>query len=457
MALKLLIWGCIFYTCHAVVNVSKYCSPKLTCRECMKVPGCAWCSQEDTFDNPRCFRPNLKLPYISDVCSEEYVFMGTSSIDAESPKNMSKAILPEKISAHLRVGEAMNFLVTVNKLDDALQSSTLKLHHNASKEIQVEFLCLNEGRLTTQCKNTEGGNYVKIQLLECPSDPSNWRQNVIIYSSDVNDFVLLEVQLLCSCPCERKGSLGYDISSRRCNFVGTLQCGICECDPGYAGKHCECTSKQYSKVGCKSTRKNHTLDCSGRGLCICNRCQCDVDPSYQKRISGSWCECDNSACGHHDGKLCGGNGLCHCGNCICRLPWKGKTCDCYGSTKTCYKTKNSKICEGRGLCVCGQCKCHASPKATYVGKYCEICVTCPSACEQMKACVLCQLNKISSYTEKECAKKCNHQVATVDALEENLEDRHLCTVKDESNCPFKFTYKVVGKVLHIEAETNLQC
>ena len=42
-----------------------------------------------------------------------------------------------------------------------------------------------------------------------------------------SETVLLDVEILCSCDCERPEAV--QLKSDKCSGVGTLQCGVCDC------------------------------------------------------------------------------------------------------------------------------------------------------------------------------------------------------------------------------------
>lgn len=65
--------------------------------------------------------------------------------------------------------------------------------------------------------------------------------------------------------------------SPHCNFFGTYKCGLCECDDSHFGRKCECSLQESQNVNqtmqnCKAP--NSTQECSGRGNCVCGKCEC---------------------------------------------------------------------------------------------------------------------------------------------------------------------------------------
>ena len=64
-------------------------------------------------------------------------------------------------------------------------------------------------------------------------------------------------------------------NTTKCSFRGTFECGICNCNPGFIGKSCECSVDDMSNDS--ACRAQDSLEvCSGRGLCSCGNCTCDV-------------------------------------------------------------------------------------------------------------------------------------------------------------------------------------
>lgn len=62
-------------------------------------------------------------------------------------------------------------------------------------------------------------------------------------------------------------------NAEECNKQGTLECGICMCYKNYFGHNCEC-DRPVTNVPCQKNSET-TVVCSGRGLCICGKCECD--------------------------------------------------------------------------------------------------------------------------------------------------------------------------------------
>lgn len=88
-----------------------------------------------------------------------------------------------------------------------------------------------------------------------------------------SSFLSIKLELICNCPCSVKGNEGYVENAEECNKQGTLECGICMCYKNYFGHNCEC-DRPVTNVPCQKNSET-TVVCSGRGLCICGKCECD--------------------------------------------------------------------------------------------------------------------------------------------------------------------------------------
>lgn len=151
-------------------------------------------------------------------------------------------------------------------------------------------------------------------------------------------------------------------------------------------------------MGCRADNTS-TVDCSGRGSCVCGKCECNVRSNVDEvsgspqgsilgpslfcfmisplqEIYGTYCECDNFSCERHEGLLCSGpdHGTCDCGACICKEGWTGTNCACKASTETCIPPGGGPVCSGHGVCECGACKCDVTEEGgRYSGRYCDKC------------------------------------------------------------------------------------
>uniref|UniRef100_A0AAZ3R4N0 Integrin beta n=1 Tax=Oncorhynchus tshawytscha TaxID=74940 RepID=A0AAZ3R4N0_ONCTS len=128
------------------------------------------------------------------------------------------------------------------------------------------------------------------------------------------------------------------------------------------------------------------VDCSGRGVCVCERCVCERNSLGT--VYGTYCQMDDYSCPYQREILCGGRGVCVSGECVCEEGWTGESCGCPVSTATCL-LNNGLLCSGRGRCVCGRCVCDDHQHS---GEFCERCPTCHSSCQSHWRCIDCHLS-----------------------------------------------------------------
>merc|ERR1719447_259100 len=116
-------------------------------------------------------------------------------------------------------------------------TSTIEMKDNATGSVRVSYFssCLSDGppRQTNKCSGLKVGTKVmftaKIEVVKCPKDPREWKQTFQIYPVGINESVIVNLEMLCQCDCEKPGNFGYEENSPLCNGVGTYKCGICEC------------------------------------------------------------------------------------------------------------------------------------------------------------------------------------------------------------------------------------
>lgn len=232
-------------------------------------------------------------------------------------------------------------------------SSSVQMRHNASSDVSLKFFtkCLNangEVLNTNKCSGIKTGDIInfkiEIEVLKCPKEQKDRFQTIEIYPVGLRESLIIDLEMLCGCDCEKPGDKYYEENARACNFHGTYKGGICDCNPGAFGRHCECNgdtvSEFPSNVQCLPANSTTKFECSGRGTCICGRCECE-SRSPLEQIYGKFCECDNFSCEWHLGELCGGesHGTCDCGVCLCKPGWTGSDCSCEESNAHCNKPR----------------------------------------------------------------------------------------------------------------------
>ncbi|XP_017064418.1 integrin beta-PS isoform X1 [Drosophila eugracilis] len=352
-------------------------------------------------------------------------------------------------------------------------SSSVEMKDNATGDVRITYFssCLGNGPElpTSKCDKLGVGQKVTftahIQLLKCPEDPRDWTQTIHISPVGINEYMEIQLKMLCSCPCEQPGSPDYQEHAESCSRHGTSMCGICSCDDNHFGNKCECsatdiTSKNANDAGCRADNTT-TTDCSGRGNCDCGVCQCHKRPNPEEEISGKYCQCDNFSCERNKNQLCSGpdHGTCDCGRCTCKPGWTGTNCACQESNDTCMPPGGGEICSGHGTCECGVCKCFVNEQGRFSGRHCEKCPTCSGRCQELKDCVQCQMYKTGVLKNgDDCASNCTAFVPVgVEKVEiDEHKDEQMCTFFDEDDCKFMFKYSEQGE-LKVHAQENKEC
>ena len=209
-----------------------------------------------------------------------------------------------------------------------------------------------------------------------------------------------------------------------------------------------------------------------------------------KVVSGDYCECDNFSCDRYNGELCSGpdHGECVCGKCKCNSEWdvegynipiqypisniqypRYTACECKASNETCitpFGEHINKLCSGHGECECGECRCQETEEGQYSGKWCEECPTCPGKCEELKACVQCQVfqsgeltrmdDGMGGYicTDEDGMPKCDFKSIVVPKAEDMVNaDERTCTFIDDDDCRFTFVYGYKNETGELQVRT----
>ncbi|XP_001601489.2 integrin beta-PS [Nasonia vitripennis] len=350
-------------------------------------------------------------------------------------------------------------------------SSTVELKDTASNWVNINYYsnCLGGGEMveTNKCEGVKVGNKIEftaeIIIPACPKDRSEWKQKFLIYPVGINESLTVDLEMICDCGCENPDSPSYIPNAFECNYNGDLSCGICICKPGFFGKKCECgvndkVQTVKNEFVCRPDNTS-TVDCSGRGICECNQCNCYPRENPDEIVDGEFCECDNFSCDRRNKTLCSGHGKCNCGHCECNPNWTGPACDCNTDKTPCIKF--GLECSGHGTCECGKCKCHAEGETIYKGTHCQICTNCPNRCEELKPCVLCTVFKAGNLTEAECNSTCDeYDIQIVETLEINAdEDETGCWGYDEQDCKYYFGYlfNMTTHKLQVKVQEAREC
>lgn len=277
-----------------------------------------------------------------------------------------------------------------------------------------------------KCSHMKVGDTASFNVSLSITNCEKRSRNLIIKPVGLGDTLEILVSAECDCDCQRE----VEANSSKCHHGnGSFQCGVCACNPGHMGPHCECGEDMVSTDSCKESPGH--ASCSGRGDCYCGQCVCHLSPYGS--IYGPYCQCDNFSCLRHKGLLCGDNGDCDCGECVCRDGWTGEYCNCTTSRDACA-SEDGVLCSGRGDCVCGKCVCR-NPGAS--GPTCERCPTCGDPCNSKRTCIECYLSA-DGQAQEECEDKCKATGATVSEEDFSKDTSVPCSLQGENECLITF-------------------
>lgn len=52
---------------------------------------------------------------------------------------------------------------------------------------------------------------VEIEVTSCPKDRKDWKQTLQIYPVGINESLIIDLEMLCDCPCERPGQKVHNL------------------------------------------------------------------------------------------------------------------------------------------------------------------------------------------------------------------------------------------------------
>ncbi|XP_013393648.1 integrin beta-PS isoform X1 [Lingula anatina] len=341
-------------------------------------------------------------------------------------------------------------------------SSQVELKTNSTEGISFKFRseCLGTKKMNTnKCLGLKTGQSVtfdvEMTVTQCPKDPTQKSRVVEISpGGGLGEKLVLNLEFMCECDCELPAN---EVPlSPLCEGQGTYQCGICQCDAGFAGRRCECeTDKESTEALDAQCRRPNSTDltiCSNKGQCICGACTCL--PDYR----GPLCECNDFSCDNFEDQLCGGptRGTCVCGKCVCNEGYSGNACSCPESKENCIASSGEE-CNGYGQCVCGVCQCRL--ESGHSGPTCEDCPTCPGLCEETKLCVQCTAFNSGEYSPEYCKANCTNIEMVPDVQKYSDEKIKFCQFKDDDDCEFYYNYEYVGnkKNIYIKVQQTKAC
>ncbi|XP_027751439.1 integrin beta-4 isoform X3 [Empidonax traillii] len=283
--------------------------------------------------------------------------------------------------------------------------------------------------------------------------PEKDRQGVIqVKPTSLSDSLTVSASVVCDvCPCEQQ----QELNSPKCSFHGNFVCGQCICHPGWRGDTCDC-SPASSPDNEACIRPGDVEPCSGRGECLCGKCQCYSEDLVQ-RFDGAFCEYDVLQCPRTSGFLCNDRGRCSRGACVCESGWQGPGCECPTSNDTCIDSRGG-ICNNHGRCECGRCICDMA--SLYTSSTCEISYSLgfQAVCESIRDCVRCQTWGTGSL--KGNCSTCHLQIQMVEELKKE-EAGEYCSFQDEDDdCTYHYSLEGDPSVLPnttVRVQKNKEC
>ncbi|XP_039281783.1 integrin beta-PS isoform X2 [Nilaparvata lugens] len=401
------------------------------------------------------------INYIAKKHNMKIIFAITNSSNYYFYETLSKAI---KDSSFVELQVESDSIVDLIETEYKKIISHVDLNDTSSDLIDVKYQAsCSEGAQFVdlqRCENLKIGNEVKFKvtfkLKECPANESVRRETFEIKPSNMNESVIVNVQMICECPCETQDVVE---NADTCNGNGAYQCGVCKCNEDYSGWNCEChdfrqqgNNKTSTCVPTPDQSPTQTaLECSGVGVCECGKCSC-----YEPHISGPFCECDNRACRKKDNKLCNGHGTCECGTCKCDTGWTHESaeypvCDCNERKDSCLSMNGTVAgqqpleCSGHGTCVCNRCSCRGG----FTGQQCQDPPLNLVSCRQLEPCVEClayntgpklDLNKATNCSD-DCSSIFELSLTNRSEINRNGGERGMqCNSKDLNGCAYQFVY-----------------
>ncbi|NXV31683.1 ITB4 protein, partial [Rissa tridactyla] len=262
--------------------------------------------------------------------------------------------------------------------------------------------------------------------------PEKDRQGVIhVKPTSLSDSLKVTASVVCDvCPCEQQ----KQVNSPKCSFHGDFACGQCICHPGWRGDTCDCSpASSPNNEAC--IRPGDVEPCSGRGECLCGKCQCYSEDLTQ-RFDGPFCQYDVLQCPRTSGFLCNDRGRCSKGACVCQSGWEGPGCECPTSNDTCIDSRGG-ICNNHGRCECGRCICDKA--SLYTSSTCEISYSLgfQAVCESIRDCVRCQAWGTGNM--KGNCSKCHLQIQMVEELKKEEASEYCSFQDEEDDCTYHYT------------------
>lgn len=165
---------------------------------------------------------------------------------------------------------------------------------NQTADVQVKFTSNCKEPIPNGCNNTRVTETVTFNATIKPkSCPKDGKPIIVkIQPGTVEEYLTVELEVVCECDCEKPSDDGFEVNSEKCSGNGDLKCGVCGCKEGRFGAKCECDVRNSTSTdtsGCKKNQ-NDTVLCSGYGTCKCGQCICSPP------LKGKYCDCNDFSC-----------------------------------------------------------------------------------------------------------------------------------------------------------------
>ncbi|KAJ8260338.1 hypothetical protein GJAV_G00179810 [Gymnothorax javanicus] len=324
-------------------------------------------------------------------------------------------LIPKSVVGVLEA-DSSNVVQLISEAYGNLSSTILLEHLQAPAGLHISYSsqCSNgvhrSWQETGECSNVKINEQVNFTVKVTATSCLSGVQTFNIKPQGIGEKLKVTVETLCDCACGDR-----EEQSSHCSSNGTLSCGICSCDEGHLGQHCECKklgdkdSIVLMDAQCRQT--NDSELCSGQGTCQCGQCVC------QGTHWGEYCQCDDGNCPRHNNLLCGGvrHGTCNCSVCHCDANYTGANCGCSVLKDNCIGV-DGKECSLHGKCECNACVCRR-------GFSKNDCSELRLPCQNFLECALCAINNEGG-SGKNCSLSCDSGIPRRDDTAKDLPCQH---------------------------------
>ena len=278
-------------------------------------------------------------------------------------------------------------IVVAEAYNDIVSQVTVDYDSPNFLTTEVSLACPIEDDIvysSEMCNDIESNSVqvnITLTLSECSKEVTNGKMYPLEVAIPGFDRFTIFIEGECNCDCETAN----EIDESRC-LNGELNCGKCDCENGYMGDRCDCSTDL-----CPSF---NGIECGGRGSCDgCGSCICNTIDSPQYSVSNPQifedsCQCSNYECETDlNGLACSGRGNCVCDNgvfsCECGVSSNtgeahyGDICQC--SSDHCVDPDNPMniTCSGHGTCrPCeaqgSACSCTQNYRGEYCGTFIDL-------------------------------------------------------------------------------------